>query len=344
MNVAFLRQSLRLSSRRIALALSGGQDSMYLLQRMSAELQNSGLHCQAITVDHGIRPTSAAEASRVVELTQSVQQYRSFLSRHVVLQQIVHHCDSSSEIQKDRRHWSEENARDFRMGCIEQYCAERNIVDVFFAHHSRDQAETVLFRLARSSGLAGLQGMRDDQKFGRIRLVRPLLSVNKQLEVDNESELLGIPHVADPSNTQDSYARNRMRRDWNRDVEGALLTISSLVKSTLSGLSEREVIQAFRASCHLNVSGGSVVFSKGLWRALTPTEQLLEMSRIIKSLQSRHFRSRFIHRLVAESNSVKERHCFWSGGIALAVWPEGIIVQRRSTTATAVATATTKHL
>lgn len=93
-----------------------------------------------------------------------------------------------------------------------QYCAAYEIGALFLGHHMDDQAETVLFRLAKGSGLDGLCGMRAVQCYDeRLQLCRPLLGYSKEDLVD-VCEAEELSYVDDPSNVCDDYARVRLRK------------------------------------------------------------------------------------------------------------------------------------
>jgi tRNA(Ile)-lysidine synthase len=104
-----------------------------------------------------------------------------------------------------------ERARDDRYALMAGWCRDNGITSLLTAHHRDDQAETVLFRLAKGSGLDGLGGIRPVTAYDAgLTLLRPLLDAPKDALValcDAEN----IPYVRDPTNASPAFARNRLR-------------------------------------------------------------------------------------------------------------------------------------
>jgi tRNA(Ile)-lysidine synthase len=179
----------------VAVGVSGGPDSMALawLLKDWAAAQDIFLHL--ITVDHGLRSESAAEARMVRD---AVKDWPN--TTHVILR------------------WGGdkpgarvlEEARTARYALMRDYCAAQNISYLFIAHHQDDQAETFLMRLAKGSGLDGLAGMKVEQDMASLVLVRPLLSVSKS-ELVAFCDQYDIPYVRDPTNDKTDYMRPRLR-------------------------------------------------------------------------------------------------------------------------------------
>ena len=182
--------------RQVAVGVSGGPDSMALCHMVQQWAKARDVQVHALTVDHGLRAESADEARLVGERLKGVQ--------HTVL---TWESPSKSAIQEEARH-----ARYALMG---EYCREHGISHLFLGHHSGDQAETVLFRLAKGSGLDGLCGMQAVQSYDDVVLVRPLLGFSKEDLVDYCKQA-SLDFVNDPSNEDDSFARVRLRQ--SRDI------------------------------------------------------------------------------------------------------------------------------
>lgn len=178
---------------KLAVAVSGGPDSMALARLLGEWSRERGLDVHALTVDHGLRKESAGEAKKVGEWLKS-------LPTHEILRW------------KGRKPKTRlmEAARAARYRLIAEYCARRKIKYLFLAHHQDDQAETFLFRLAKGSGLDGLGGMRAVQEHGGLTLLRPFLSIPK-IRLIATCRRHKIPFVKDPSNSAEKYARPRLR-------------------------------------------------------------------------------------------------------------------------------------
>lgn len=176
----------------LVVGLSGGADSVALLH----VLIRLGRPVIAAHLDHGARPGSAADAAWVAA------RCAEWGVRCVV----------------DRRSVPagpgfEERARDARLAFLAEVAREARAAAVALGHHREDQAETVLFRLARGTGPAGLAGMAPRRPLAPgVALIRPLLAVPRQALRD----LLvahGLPWREDPTNDDRAHARNRVRHD-----------------------------------------------------------------------------------------------------------------------------------
>jgi tRNA(Ile)-lysidine synthase len=184
------------SEPALVIAVSGGPDSMALLALL-ASWRNS-LNCPpkliAVTVDHGLRPESAKEANAVK------RQARELDVIHRTLRWTGQKPKSGLQ----------EAAREARYLLLAAEAARSGARLVLTAHTLDDQAETVLLRLARGSGLSGLVAMaRESDMFG-TRVVRPLLDIPKSRLVATLSQL-GVTYADDPSNRDPRFARARLR-------------------------------------------------------------------------------------------------------------------------------------
>lgn len=181
----------------LAVAVSGGPDSMALLHLVSGYAKARGFGVAAFTVDHGLRAESADEA-------QMVGEHVRISYPHVTHQTLFWEGEKP-----DSRVLEE--ARAARYALLSAAMERVGAAHLCVAHHRDDQAETFLIRLAKGSGLDGLSGMRDLQAFGTGQwIVRPLLEATKADLVaicDEQS----IPYVNDPTNGNKDYLRPRLR-------------------------------------------------------------------------------------------------------------------------------------
>ena len=175
---------------RIALAVSGGPDSMAMLVLAHATL---GERVIAATVDHRLRPEAADEAAMVAS-------YCATLSvPHTILTPDTPIAGASIQAQ----------ARAARYPLLERWA--EGAAALLTAHHAEDQAETFLMRAARGSGISGLAGIRAKRDLGGVALLRPLLGWRRH-ELRAVAEHAGAPFVDDPSNRDDTHDRTRFRR------------------------------------------------------------------------------------------------------------------------------------
>jgi tRNA(Ile)-lysidine synthase len=171
-----------------ALAISGGPDSLALLLLASAEAP-----IRAATVDHGLRPESRAEAEHVAAICAA--------------RGIAHDILTLSLPPGT----GQAGAREARYAALGKWCRAHGLTRLATAHHADDQAETLLMRLARGAGLAGLAGIRAERALGEgVTLVRPLLGYRKA-ELEAIVAAAGLTPVRDPSNTDPRYDRTAAR-------------------------------------------------------------------------------------------------------------------------------------
>lgn len=179
----------------LLVAVSGGPDSVVLLALLAAWAQMPGrplLH--AATVDHGLRPQSAAEAADVAALCAKLGVGHATLRWEGV--------KPASGVQAE--------ARRARYALLANEARRMGGATLVTAHTLDDQAETMLMRLAHGSGPSGLKGMRGRSEVNGVPLVRPLLGIPKARLVAT-AEARGLPFVHDPSNSDPRFERVRWR-------------------------------------------------------------------------------------------------------------------------------------
>lgn len=184
---------------RLGLAVSGGPDSLAMLLLAQAAIPEQ---FEVATVDHGLRPESAGECAMVAEVCAA----RSIPCE--VLRVEVEGGNLQAQ------------ARAARYSALRGWAGRRGMSAVATAHHTDDQAETLLMRLNRGSGVAGLAGVRERSETfdGAAPVVRPLLWFRRE-ELAQVLEGAGLAPVHDPSNVDDRFDRARLRKaiagsDW----------------------------------------------------------------------------------------------------------------------------------
>ena len=183
----------------VAAAVSGGADSLALTFLLHDWLAARGGRLAAFTVDHGLRPESAAEAAAVGRLLTGAG------IAHRVLR-----WDGAGCLKKDGGS-RQAAARAARYRLLLEACEAAGIFHLALAHHLEDQAETFLLRLGRGSGLDGLAAMAPVSETSGLRLLRPLLALPKARLLAT-LEARRLRWVEDPSNDDTAYARVRLRR------------------------------------------------------------------------------------------------------------------------------------
>ena len=180
----------------LVLAVSGGPDSVALMMLAAQWRQNFGsaVPLSIATVDHGLREGSKGEAEKVGEWAAALG---------------LSHAILPWPGEKPTRA-IQEKAREARYALLFAHAKVLGAEAVATAHHADDQWETLLFRLARGSSIAGLAGMARDQAFPGGRLLRPLLGLPKQALIDF-CRAQGQSFFDDPSNAHPAFARTRLR-------------------------------------------------------------------------------------------------------------------------------------
>lgn len=180
----------------LAVAVSGGPDSMALALLAHAWAAAEGGSLLALIVDHGLRPESAAEAARVAGWLGA----RGIGSRVLAWEG----PKPASGIQAA--------ARAARYRLLGAACREAGILHLLLAHHAGDQAETVAMRAERRSGPGGRAGMPAVREEAGFRVLRPLLPVPKARLIAT-LQAAGQPWVEDPGNRSPRFRRGRLRAD-----------------------------------------------------------------------------------------------------------------------------------
>ncbi len=181
--------------QRLGVAVSGGSDSLALLVLLHEICAKDGPELFAVTVDHGLRAESAAEAAQVARICAGLN--------------VAH----------DTLNWTgwggqgnlPDQARRARYALMADWAQDRDINDIALGHTADDQAETFLMRLGREAGVDGLSAMACSWQAGGTTFHRPLLQAHRKALKDILREK-GHEWIADPSNQDAAYARVRARQ------------------------------------------------------------------------------------------------------------------------------------
>ncbi len=214
---------------RLALAVSGGPDSVALMHAMARWVKTlkQAPELSVLTVDHGLRPSSREEAEQVGCLASALG------LRHAIL---------SWEREGSPAANLQAKARTARYDLMAAYCHAHDVPALITAHTLDDQAETFLMRLGRGSGLDGLAAIPQRTTWAGIAILRPLLDVPKARLVATLNEA-GIPFASDPSNADPRFERARLRQ--RIDALSALgLTPEALALSARRLRRAREALDA----------------------------------------------------------------------------------------------------
>ncbi len=183
--------------RKVALAVSGGRDSVALLRLAVRARQRFADFPELVvyTVDHGLRAEAAAEARQVAAWSEDAGIACRILTRAPGA--------LSGNLQAA--------AREARYRLMAEAAGQDGVCALVTAHHQDDQAETLLLRLARGSGLRGLAAMPAAGAMHGLTVLRPLLDVPRRRLMD-VLEAEGHAWIDDPSNENERFDRVRFRK------------------------------------------------------------------------------------------------------------------------------------
>ena len=180
------------------MGVSGGADSVALLELLAGGRED--LKLIVAHLDHETRGGASAADARFVEALASQLSLRCIVAQRSRVEQDI------TELPANRS----ARYRSARLAFFRRVIAEEKLDGVVLGHHADDQAETVVQRLLRGSGPAGLVGMRADAIVSGVRIVRPLLAVRRAALREMLSER-GTPWREDASNAAADQQRNRVR-------------------------------------------------------------------------------------------------------------------------------------
>jgi tRNA(Ile)-lysidine synthase len=178
----------------LAIAVSGGGDSMALVLLADCWAKAQGGRVTALTVDHGLRGESKREAAQVA----------TWLQRRGIAHAILPWTGPKPQTGVQNA------AREARYALMSDWCRGQGVLHLALAHNLEDQAETYLMRLGRGSGVDGLAAMPECLELPDVRLLRPLLDISRK-RLRGLLEAVKQDWVEDPSNENTAYARTRVR-------------------------------------------------------------------------------------------------------------------------------------
>ena len=210
------------SGDKVLVALSGGPDSVCLLNilyNLKAELN---IEVGAAHLNHLLRDKDAFEDEEYVKTLCKSLDIPCFVKRVDI-----------NKYSKDKKMSSEMAGRDARYNFFDDIVKDEGYTKIATAHNANDQAETILFRLMRGSGIEGLCGI----KVRRDKIIRPILCLSRK-EVEEYIEINNLKPRIDKTNFEKIYNRNKIRLDmipyikenFNEDIIQTLNRMSVLLQ------------------------------------------------------------------------------------------------------------------
>ena len=262
---------------RIAVAVSGGGDSMALLALMKEWGSGRNLSLAAVTVNHGIRAEGAQECALAAEFARSLGIGHRLLSWNP---------PAGGNLQAA--------ARTARYRLISDWAKSENIDSVALAHTKDDQAETVLINLGRGSGIDGLCAMPDEIERHGILWLRPLLGVRRS-ELRRYLRERQISWAEDPSNRDRRFTRVKARQ-LIEQTSGLGLSVDRLAATASRMQEARSVLEAAaddaaQACAACNEFGG-ITFDGDFWELSADLRMRLAAD-ALRAVSGSEYRPRF---------------------------------------------------
>ena len=205
---------------KIVVAVSGGPDSMFLLDALLKVRKSKTFDIIVAHVNHNVRPESYDEAKKVEEYCKN----NNMIFEYMII----------DKYGADNFH---DYARTVRYKFFESLVVKYNAKYLLTAHHGDDLMETILMRIVRGSTVAGYTGFNRETKLGSYCIIRPLITMTK-LEIEEYMNKNNLWYAVDSSNKKDVYTRNRYRKyilpklkEENKKVHKKFLKFSNKIKS-----------------------------------------------------------------------------------------------------------------
>ncbi|MFD1957212.1 tRNA lysidine(34) synthetase TilS [Paenibacillus thailandensis] len=219
------REKLWKNGDKIVVAVSGGPDSMALLHMLSQVAESEGISLVAAHANHGFRPESAEEAVVVQSFSErlGVECEQISLNMPAYIEETGMNGQEASRLR--------------RYVFLHETAARHGAGVIALAHHADDQAETVMMRIIRGTGLGGLAAIAMKRTEKNVELIRPLLRMKKTDLLQYCSDY-DIPYCLDGSNEKRDYFRNVVRLDvlpylsqFNPQLPDSLWRLAELASS-----------------------------------------------------------------------------------------------------------------
>lgn len=286
-------------NEKIAVAVSGGIDSLSLTLLANEWAKKNNVKIIGITVDHGLRKSSYDEAIYVNHLLKKYN--------------IEHHILRWED--KKPTHNIENIAREARYNLIFDFCKKNKIKTILLGHHLQDQAENFLIRMFRGSGILGLSSMKKVSRVNEFIIVRPFLDIEKeQLKeylIENK-----IKWIEDESNNDDKFLRNKIRIFLNSfdDKSNIIKRINSTIQTfqTAENIIENDLKNLENKVFFHNKKYNYYTINFKKFFDLNTEIQLRLLSQIAKNVSGNNYSPRMIKldRLLNELKTLKKYTCY----------------------------------
>ena len=270
---------------QLAVALSGGADSMSLIFLLNNWIKKNNGSLIGLIIDHKIRKNSTLEANTV----------KKFLSRYEIKSKLF------SIENKDILKKTMNEARKNRFNKLIQFCVKKNIFHLFLGHHFDDNIETFFIRKIAGSNFEGLGSIKYKFNMNGVQILRPLLDFKKK-QIIKFVKKNDIPFVEDPSNYDLKYSRVAIREYLlkNSELKTILSKELKMIKYYLPYY-KKMIYQALHLLAvkitYQNIWINALIFNKYdleiqtkiieiIYKFLKPQRQFLRYKKILISLKN----------------------------------------------------------
>ena len=305
----------------VAVAVSGGSDSLALCLLAAAWARRRRGRVTALTVEHGLRPESAAEAAQVA---------RWLKARGIA------HCLLPWRGEKPKS-GVQAAARTARLARLAKWCARHHVLHLLSGHQLEDKASTVLLRLSAGSGGTGLAAMPlvqdlEAEDGSAVRLIRPLLSVPecrlKAVLRDNAQAWLD-----DPSNRNPAYARTRLAAALET-LSGEGMTAPRLARTARRAGQDRAALDTTCGELLVRAAtphpAGFFRLDWSAWRGAADAASLRLLGRLVATVGARPFGARLerLERLFEQLRTTYPTRAATLGGCRIVPYRGRLLICR----------------
>ncbi|WP_290874037.1 tRNA lysidine(34) synthetase TilS [Aquabacterium sp.] len=300
--IGLLRAALPSGEGSVAVACSGGRDSVALLHATASAARDvPGLAVVALHVHHGLSSQADAWATHVVSLCEA------WAAQGWPVRALVRrvHCPQDGRS-------VEAVAREARYEALAEMAAEAGVRTVLLAHHRRDQAETFLLQALRGAGVAGLAAMPSQAGRGGLSWCRPWLRAPREaIEAHVAAHVLVF--VDDDSNADVRFARNRLRHGVWSSLAAAFPQAEQALADAAARLADAQtVLDAAMAGQVSALCGGcepgpEVTLDVGAWARLDGPHRRLSLMHWYRATAGQALPASWVSRLADELPAVAAR-------------------------------------
>lgn len=259
----------------LAIALSGGADSMALTLLAEGWARTHGARIVTLTVDHGLRPESRQEAEQVARWMAA-----RGIEHHLLTPPPLHHLNNLQEAARQRRY-----------DALAEWCHAHGVLHCLLAHHAGDQAETVALMQARGDTADGAAGMAAARHYRGVRFLRPLLGIDKK-DLKKFLHARAAGWVEDPSNQNTKFARVRVRGALANDAAThAALLSTARAEGAARAARDDALAEAAASLVTMHPTGFAELPLTG-WAALAPALASQLIADLLTTISGRSERPR----------------------------------------------------